>query len=264
MITVLVTSTSTEAKFPCQVVIRDGGWGDANVMDIQLVLHSVANELLRYFPGRILNQIIVVHGESPPEVSYLRGPDGEYIVRLAVKGKYWAQFTYQFAHELIHILARYENTHVDEKPNQWFEESLCVAGSLFALKRMAVTWRTSPYYSNWKSYAPSLEKYADDSMSKSGHQLPPDMTLADWYNDNKSDLRSQDVNSCEARNKQHIVASQLLAIFKQKPDLWESIGSLNEGKPNSFCFDNYLNNWYMNAPKKYQRSIREIIYLFRR
>lgn len=224
------------------------------------MLDSTAKELLKYFPNKRM-QIRVEHGESPITL-YRRGSNGEYIVRLSVEGTYWAQFAYQFSHELTHVLARYEDTK-EAQNHQWFEESLCVTASMFTLRRMAITWRTSAPYSNWKTYASALRKYADNEMSKRGRQLPSNMTLARWYKENESKLRSEDVDSLEARNKQFIVASQLLPIFEQNPDLWESVGYLSVRKTDSSYLQNYLNNWYRSAPEKHKSLIREISYLFR-
>jgi hypothetical protein len=195
-------SSISSNKNQVDIRIIDGGWGDAKANYIQAILNSAADELLKYFPDRRLNPIMVEHNEDGPRTLYRRGPDGETIVWLDVEDSYWAQFAYQFSHEFTHILAGYENVKVDQNPNQWFEESLCVTASIFTLRQMAITWGTSPPYSWLKSYAPSLRKYADDVMNKQGSRLPPNMTLAEWYKENEANLRSEDVDSPEARNKQ--------------------------------------------------------------
>jgi hypothetical protein len=238
--------------------VADGGWGDAQVVDIQAVLGSVADELIEYFPYRKnLNPIIVKHGQDAPIVLYKRGTNGEYIVHLNVEGTLWAKFAYQFSHEFTHILARYELNQTRQTRHQWFEESVCVTASLFTLRQMAITWRTTPPYSNWSSYAPYLREYADNEMSASGRQLPSGQTLAEWYKKNESALTTAD------RDKQVVVASKLLPIFERNPDLWESVSYMNLIDSGSSDFQNYLNNWYISAPEKHKASIREIIYLFR-
>jgi hypothetical protein len=255
--------SASPAATRVDIRVASGGWGEANVRDIQAVLISAANELLAYFPERDLNPIIVEYNEDGPITLYRPGPNGETIVHLKVAGTYWSQFAYQFSHEFTHILARYETVKVNQNPHQWFEESICVTASVFTLRQMAITWKTAPPYSNWKSYAPSLRKYADDAISKSGRQLQSDQTLAEWYKENESDLKSEDVNSPEARDKQFIVASKLLPLFERNPDLWESVGYLSVKKSDSPYLQNYLNNWYTSAPQKYRQSIRQISYLFR-
>lgn len=258
----LAVSKSVRTPSVDQIVIRvvEGGWGDADVKDIEAVLHSTAKELLKYFPNKSL-QIRVEHGASPITL-YRRGSNGEYIVRLSVEGTYWAQFAYQFSHELTHVLARHEDTKEDRN-HQWFEESLCVTASMFTLRQMAITWRTSAPYSNWKNYASALRRYADNEMSERGRQVPSNMTFASWYKETESELESEDVDSPEARNKQFVVASQLLPIFEKNPDSWESVSYLSVRKTDGSYLQNYLNNWYRSAPEKHKSRIREISYLFR-
>jgi hypothetical protein len=250
-----------------QIIIKviDGGWGNASVRDIQSVLYSTAEELLKYFPGKHLHPIIVEHDdEDGPITLYRRGPNNEYLIHLDVEDTNWAQFVYQFSHELTHVLARGENVKVNRHPNKWFEEVLCVTASLFTLRRMAVAQGAFPPYTGENNYAPFLRRYADYHMSKPRRQLPSTITLAQWYKEHAANLRSENVRSEEARNKQYIIASQLLPVFELHPDLWESISYLNLGQSDrSYSFENYLNNWYMNSPEKHKRVIREIINIFR-
>ncbi|GAG03367.1 unnamed protein product, partial [marine sediment metagenome] len=133
--------------------VQPGGWGDAGVQNIQKLLLSAGNELWKHFPGRRLRPIIIRHSDSGPIVLFRQGPAGEYIVKLDAEGRHWAQFTYQFSHELCHVLTNYEKK--ASPKNRWFEESLCEMASMFVLRRMAVTWQTSPPYPNWKSFAPA-------------------------------------------------------------------------------------------------------------
>ena len=101
-------------------------------------------------------------------------------------------------------------------------------------------------------------------MSKPRRQLPSSTLLAKWYKENAERLRNENVRSEEARNKQYVVASNLLPIFERNPELWESVRYLNAAKPRkSESFESYLNNWYANSPEKHRKLIREIIYMFR-
>src|SRR5439155_16401228 len=119
-------------------VARDG-WGDADPGDITKVLESAGEALRVRFPGRAFPPIEVSRSEAGPITLYKRGPRGEIRVRLDVEGRQWAQFSFQFGHEVCHILCgnvEFEN------PNLWFEETLCEAASLHVLGRMAESWKT--------------------------------------------------------------------------------------------------------------------------
>jgi hypothetical protein len=125
-----------------RLVIRpdaDGDWDGASLADVTKVLTSAAETLWEQVPERRLAPIHV-EPKGGPIVLYQRGPGGAYRVRLDTGSTYWCQYAFQFAHEFCHILCRYEET---EKANKWFEESVCEAASLFALRRMAEVWKNS-------------------------------------------------------------------------------------------------------------------------
>ena len=237
--------------------VQPGGWGDAGVADIQKLLLSAGSELWKHFPGRRLRPISVRHSDSGPIVLFQSGPAGEYILKLDVEGRHWAQFAYQFSHELCHILANYEKK--TSPRNKWFEESLCEMASMFVLRRMAVTWRTSPPYPNWKSFAPALRKYADDLQAKKEHRLPAGTTLAKWYRQNEQSMRKEPC--LRAKNK--IVAGELLGLFEKSPESWAAVGYLNMEKlDDSDSFKSYLESWHRRCPAKHKKFVRRIGDLF--
>lgn len=84
-------------------VIADN-W-NARIDDVGKVLDSTADQLLVYFPERKLAPILVTHRDDVPITLNAKGPNGEYQVKLGANLTYWAQYTYQFAHEMCHILA---------------------------------------------------------------------------------------------------------------------------------------------------------------
>lgn len=230
-------------------------WGDANTGDIRMVLESVAGELWKNFPDRRLHPIIVQRGRLSPITLYRRGPGGEYLVKLTPKGRYWCQFAYQFAHEFCHILANY--SHETPVANKWFEESLCEMASIYVLRRMAVTWKTSPPHPCWKSYASAIREYADD-LRKAEDKLPRGKTLAVWYKENSGVLRK---SPCmRARNR--IVANSLLGLFEANPEHWVAVGYLNSGRPASDSFQDHLSNWYRQTPAGHRKIVASIIKMF--
>lgn len=259
---IMPSNDLAQPKLNNQIVIRvsEEGWGDSNIEDIETVLYSTANDLLKYFPNKRLKPIIVEYDKNGPVTLYRKGFNGEYIIQLSAKDHYWSQFAYQFSHELGHVLSNYENTRIDENPNQWFEEALAETASFFTMRQMATTWKTSPPYPNWKSYAPSLYRYVENIRSNKNRQLPLNMTLAQWYKSNSKELREDYL----LRDKNGVAASQLLTLFEQSPQSWDAINYLNLGKPDAtHSFENYLNNWYSYAPEKHKKFISKIINMFK-
>jgi hypothetical protein len=223
-------------------------WGGP-IQDVEKVLHSAAEALWSYFPGRTLKPILV-EPQGGPITLYRRGPKGEYLVRLNTGNRLWAQHAYQFAHEFAHILASYDE---HERSNKWFEESVCEMASLFVLRRMSETWKVRPPYPNWRDYAPALSQYAGERMRTA--RLPPGKTLAQWYRENEPPLRQE---PC-LRDKNTVVAAALLPLFEEQPERWEAITWLNDGRSHGTrTLARYLADWHARVPEKHRSIVRQI------
>lgn len=247
---------SGQATRELDIRVAKDDWGDSTLIDIEKVLRSAAEELWAFFPDRKLKPIVVRRSRSGPIVLYQRGPGGEYIVKLDSQNRLWSQMTYQFAHELCHILTNY----CEKTPRQckWFEESVCEMASLFALRRMAKTWRTRPPWPNWRSYAPALQSYADDCLKRTA-RLPENTTLAQWYRSHAKELQSNPNH----RDRNKVVAAALLPLFEKSPESWEAVGYLNLGRPEEpKTFEEYLAKWRRDAPAGHRPFVEQIISLF--
>ncbi|MCE9534216.1 MAG: hypothetical protein K8T89_24315 [Planctomycetes bacterium] len=242
------------AKTP-KFVLIPGGWGDAGADDILAVCKSAASELSSLFPDRELDPISIKHDEKQgPMVIYGRGTNGERRVLLNSKGRLWAQFSFQFAHEVCHILCNYRD---GDRTNLWFEETLCETASLFVLRRMAETWKTKPPYPNWKSYADNLRDYADQRLRQT--EKLEGLTLAQWYKRNEPELRK----SGALREKNAVVAAALLPLLEKNPKYWQSVSYLNQGDPKKErTFPEHLRDWHERVPKDLKPFVADVAALF--
>ena len=240
--------------------VATNGWGASSVQDVEKVLASTAHEFLAFFPDNALKSIRVRHVEEGPKILYERGLKGEHIILLDSEDKHWAQLAYQFSHELCHGLSNYDSEDKGkESPNQWFAEVLCETASLFTLRRMAVTWQSSPPYPNWKEYAPALKEYADGKLNGKQSQLPAGVSLEDWYRANENLLRS---NPC-LRELNDVAANLLLPLFEKEPEHWPAIRYLNLGKrDNTKSFRQYVQEWHLHSPQKHQVFVEKVARLF--
>ena len=227
-------------------------WG-ASIADVRQVLQAAGRELRPLVPDRVFPPIEVAP-KGGPITLYKRGPGGEIRVRLDVKGPFWAQYTFQFAHELGHILCGYDD---DPHRQKWFEESVCEAASLFVLRRSAETWKTRPPYPNWKSYATSLAAYADERLKAS--TIPEGRTLAAWYAAQKAQFEA----NAEDRPRNLIIAVQLLPLLEADPRRWEAFTWLNTEKLGaSSSFADLLAAWETHCPDRHKAFVRDIRVLF--
>jgi hypothetical protein len=240
--------------------VGESGWGNADKEDVERVLYSVAAELEPYFPHGKLPLIKVEHGDDTPIALFEKVSGGQYVILLTAKDRHWSQLAYQFAHELTHVLSNFDNSALRQAnardPNQWFEESLCEAASLFALKQMAATWEVSPPYEDWKGYAPALRRYAEDMKRESHRRLPEGMTLANWFSQNEKTVRSNPYQ----RASNEIVATRLLALLEQHPDQWGALSYLNhDSKAAASDIREYLQQWYQSCPEAHKHFVQQVM-----
>ena len=247
-------SARKAALLPYQLRIEAGGWGGASLADLEAVYRSACSEIAVHLAEAqhpAPEPIRIRHDPSGPIVLFRRSLRGERIVQLNAKGNHWSQHAYQFAHEFCHILCRFKD---GERGNLWFEESLCEMASIYALRQMAMTWKTAPPYPNWRDYSDSLRSYADDVAAK--YSLPDGESFGQWFRDSQDRLRTKPTQ----RELNGVVAMRLLPVFEKNPEAWQTLRYLNIGRGSEEqSFGDYLEAWRENTPNGLQPLVASII-----
>jgi hypothetical protein len=236
---------STESQ-KLRIEIGHDNWGAARREDIQAVCESAGRELMSYFPNRTLESIHVGQAkDGSPIVLFNRGAGGEIQILLNTRDMFWAQFAFQFGHELCHVLCNFRKA---DNPQLWFEESLCEAASLFVLRRMADSWKTDPPYPNWKSFAPAFDNYVDDRISDTAKI--GDKSFAEWYRTHRVELEKD----ATIRELNQVVAVKvLLPLLQTHPQHWHSLSYLNQWDATQRpTFAEYLQDWHNRVPLEHQ------------
>ena len=231
-------------------------WGEAIPSNIEVLLTDVVSHLTRLLVEPVDEQIRAVPVSGPgavPRTLYRYGAPGPITIQLTARDTYWAKFSYQVAHEFCHVLSDYERLGVN--PNNWFHEALCELASVFTLRRMAERWPTQPPFPNWTDYAPALADYADNLLSDVNHQLPDGLTLATWLTLHETELRQDPY----IRDKNAVVAYQLLPLFEADPSGWNAVRSL----PSSAgILTEYLADWHECVEPADKPFIKRVIGAF--
>ncbi|MBU0654323.1 MAG: hypothetical protein KJ914_04220 [Gammaproteobacteria bacterium] len=242
---------------PAQVNVASKEWGDANPDDVQTVLQSVIDTLSPYMLNREFGAITIRDDPQGPVSLYEKGKNGEYVILLNVKGRYWAQLVYQFSHEMCHLMSNYDLAPNNISRQQWFEEALCEAFSLFALDRMAEQWAAYPPYPQWQDYAPEFLKYKQDNLKQAHRRLPRGMKLPAWYEEYRKTLSNDPY--AQGRDLNELVANQLLPVFSARPESWIAINYLNLGEDSKGVpLQQYLEDWENSTPPGLRTPVREI------
>jgi hypothetical protein len=245
--TLLALTASAADSAKLRIEPRGDDW-EASHRDIEPLLRSVAHELWKHFPEQSLPTIRVTRSYDGPIVLYQRAEDGTYQVKLDTHSTFWAQYSYQFAHEFAHILCNYRP---ENHPNKWFEEAICELASLYCLRAMAETWKTDAPYDNWRSFAPALQSYAQERIEQA--DKPED--LAAWYQTQAKALRAD----AGLRAHNTVVAVALLPLIEAKPEHWQALAYLNAARayPDQ-AFADYLRNWHTLTPPPHKAFVAEI------
>ena len=247
-----------------RITVERGAWGQAGPADIAKVAESAAAEIWQCCTHSRIEAIRIYHRTDFPQTDFGRGPDGRIGIGLAAEHARWSQFAFQFAHEFCHALAQHSEAgvrgwHEPQHANLWFEEALCETASLFVLRRMAETWKTRPPYPNWRGYSAALARYAADRMAQREHQLPDGQTFAAWFAQNENAMRA----NAALREKDVIVARQLLPLFEAAPQHWEAVTYLNHGPHmKGKLFARKLADWQAAAPAAHRAFIARVAAVF--
>jgi hypothetical protein len=245
-----------------EIRVEAGNWGGVNPRDIETVLTTIADTLLPSFPQHAAERISVAYSAAGPSVLLEKSSDGAHRVFLNVRDARWDQFTYQFSHELCHIFTNHEHREIAPglvaRDHQWFEETLCEAVSLIALERMATRWEQSPPYPGWKGYAPAFRDYAQQLRDEQHRRLPPDETLAQWFAANREALERNPY----LRQKNELLAEQLLSLLETVPDGLAAVGYLNsEAAAPPASLTAYLDSWRTCCPPGQRAFVIRVVAL---
>jgi hypothetical protein len=260
-------TTRTRAQLPVaslQISVDRDTWGIASPADITAVVQSAGEQIWVHCVHSQLDPIRVYHRKDYPVTDILRDWKGRISIGLASQDTRWAQFAFQFGHEFCHALAQHSaigkrGWHNLRHANMWFEESLCETGSLFALRRMAENWKTAPPYPQWRGYAPAFSMYAAARLGLPQHRLPASVLFPAWFHDNEPSLRA----SATLREKNTIIASQMLPVLEATPSGWEALCYLNLGSRDAKKpFARHLTEWSQNAPLELRPFVSRIAAVF--
>lgn len=253
----LLSHTSGSAFAPSANIQVEGRWGKAKTKDVQAVINSVQTAITPYIGARALGDVIVRNDPQGPISLYKKGENGEYVVLLDIKGRYWAQIAYQYSHEVCHLLSNYDLSPNNATRQQWFEESVCEAFSLFALERMAELWKDNPPYRNWKNYAPAFQNYVDNLRKEKHRSGFTENAMQAWFLKNKDTLQSDPI--AQERRLNEEVATHLYAIFSEDPRYWEALNYINLGDDHQDkTLKRYLDDWQYHAPSRLHAPIEAV------
>jgi len=195
---------------------KASSWGEVQLEDISKLLNSVIKDFYSNFFGCKINTSSVIVLKTTLDFPEIIKDKNHVLIYLCTCDRRWSQYSFQFAHELCHFIIDNDFPPRNDKFG-WFEESLCELASLYTLNKMSITWQTNPPYCNWIEYSMSLKEYVDERVYRSENSITK--PFSEWLNDYLPELYANRYD----REKNLIIAIQLLPIFTFNPDLWKIV-----------------------------------------
>lgn len=253
--------TSRELHFD----IKDE-FGTAPRQNIERVLKAAADEIWQHCDKLkfTASRFSIYRNRQFPITHFKHDEANRLVIGLNTQDLYWAQYAYQFSHEFCHAVidhtdARQQAWHSVKHANHWLDECLCETASLFVLRAMSRSWLERPPYPNWKSFAPRLSDYVDERLQQRVHQLPAGMAFVQWFNAELPSLRE----NATQREKNTIIAAQLLPVFERHPKAWATVAAIKLGpRDTERSFVEHVAAWRTQVRDDQQSSVDAISNVF--
>ena len=131
------------------------------------------------------------HTSGPPHIwLHEENPDTAWIV-VDIGARDWCKLSYQFGHELGHVLCNSWQSQAKPKlPSQWLEEALVEAFSIRGLGLLADSWEERPPFPHDAAFADTIRKYRQDLIEKYRKPAgePPVLDMCAWLRRNRDAL----------------------------------------------------------------------------
>ena len=221
-------------------LITEGGWRGHTRGDLRTHLEPIFVELWTVFGHKAINEHVLIRWcVDNPSIWIEELEDEKWAkICLFVNGPRYREYTYQFAHELVHLFANVEEDSRVAKLG-WLDEMFADLGSAYVLRKFYIN---SPYpsysRSDWDEYYNAAYDGKDQDLVRNYNiQIstdPPDW-LPNWIDDLERYRYERALNWAFAR--------ELLPYFIAMPELWQQVGMLHRWKTRPDSLQELLRVW---------------------
>jgi len=203
------------------------------------------------------------HPSGTPAIWLHRNPPKTAWVIVDVGPSAWCQLSYQFGHELGHVLCNSWRSDAEALfPCRWVEESMVEAFSIRGLGLLADSWQQNPPFAGDSAFSGSIRQYRDDLLKKYGGAGGPtsDPEIALWYRSSCQALKTSPLSGIEAPFIVRMVSEMAHDIA-----CVEDLGALNRWPRRSGVpLNDYLTLWQkscaeVHSPGHLPARIREVL-----
>jgi len=174
----------------------------------------------------------------------------------------WEKLSYQFGHELGHVLCNSWDFHSQpHTPCQWVEESMVESFSVRGLGRLAASWERNPPFAGNAAFGASIREYHGNLIKKYGGVSKSDAEIASWFRASRSELDRSALSGIEGPFIFRVVSE-----MERDIGCVEDLGALNRWpSPHAAVpLEDYLRLWEkscaeIHAPGRLPPWLRSIL-----
>jgi hypothetical protein len=190
-------------------------------------------------------------------------PETAWII-VDIGGNAWCQLSYQFGHELGHVLCNsWRHDANPGPPCQWLEEALVEAFSIRGLGLLAPSWAHDPPFPGDSAYASAIKDYRNHLITRYRSTGVPagDDNFRDWFQTNRDEL----LHNGGATLEKGPAILHILAQYERETPSVADLGALNRWPGRSHIpLAEYLSRWQAScaeiaAPGLLPRRLREVM-----
>lgn len=135
--------------------------------DFRILAEYVISLSSARLPVDTCNVILRCYNDENSAEPMLVTNDSPLSIRTCAAPGCWAQFIYQFSHELMHAVIRMTSGYTGNTcAIEWLEETICEAYSLFTLDCAAKEWRLCSLFGSSPHYGSSIADYLQNILRK--------------------------------------------------------------------------------------------------
>lgn len=154
----------------------------------------------------------------------------------------WCKLSYQFGHELGHVLCNSWDAHSQpHSPCQWLEESMVEAFSIRGLGLLAASWERNPPFAGDAAFSTKIREYRENLFKKyrgAGEQ-ESDAEIASWFRTSRSALEQSTLSGIEGP-----LIIRIVSELEGDIACVEDLGALNRWPSRSGVpLEDYLRLW---------------------
>jgi len=218
----------------------------------------------KHCPHTQLGWIDVYYRADHPQTDFKRTPSGRIGIGLSARDTRWAQYSFQFAHEFCHALANFSNNpqqlvRYPRRANLWLEESLCENGFSVRFAGYDPLMADVASLSRLAELRSVAQRLCRAATRATGTSSPAGKSFLVWFQENQAALRQ----NSDRRDRNTIIAIQLLPIFEAEPRGWQTVAFLNRGSFNAEAsLAQFLGEWRSQCPDHLRPFVNRLAAVF--